>query len=342
VTLSTRNEEKLRTAFAALVDVTPVGADFEALTEGQLVPTRRRWSGLAVMATAAIATVVVLAPLMLLGNRTGPSSTTGDVAPPVGIPEGAPSPGSVAPFLETPPVWFGEPVAAARPAADRTGRWVSAAIGVEASDGLVSSPVTVAVTDGTLRGLEDAEEVVIDGRTLRSLQIGGWQTLATVGEPAIVISGVVDTALLSDVLNATTVVATSGGDSLAISHLPAGYVERVAPQLQAEDIPHRRTLTNTAGDISINEISDWVDPELAAASSGADYAPVEVNGEQGWTGHTESNPYGPLTFLVWSPQPGVVFEVVTTNDERSTEHLVELATATSAISANEWDQALAQ
>jgi hypothetical protein len=154
--------------------------------------------------------------------------------------------------------------------------------------------------------------------------------------------GAVESALLADVLNATTVVATTAGNSLSISRLPTGYVERVAPQLHAEDVPFRRTLTNAAGDVSLNEISDWIVPELAAAASGADYRLVDVNGLEGWTGRTEFNSYGPLTFLVWSPQPGVVFEIVTTNDERSTEELVELATATSVISATEWDRAFGQ
>lgn len=324
----------------------PVGRESMAVPLVEQTPRRqpagRRWPGLAVMTTAAIATLAVLAPLILIGDRLGPSSTTKNVEPPAGIPEGAPPPGSVAPFLETPPAWFGEPVAGEREAADRLGRWESATIGVESGDGQVSSPVSVAVTDGTLRGLEDAEDIVVDGQTLRSLTFNGWRALVTVGEPAVVVSEAVDTALLSDVLSATTVKTTTAGDSLSISRLPAGYAERVAPQLHAEDVPFRRTLTNTAGDISINEISDWVEPELAAAGSGADYQLIDINGVEGWTGRTEFNSYGPLTFLVWSSQPGVVFEIMTTNDERSTEELVELATATSVSSATEWDQAFAR
>jgi hypothetical protein len=340
MTLSYRNEEKIRAAFAALVDATPAGADFEDLTDIVPKPVHIGRPGLVVMAVAAIVTLVVLGPLALPMGRSGtPSSTSDEVPPPAGIPDSAPLPGTVVPYLESPPAWFGEPVAAERLAADRTGRWVSTLLGVETGDGQVSFPVSVALTDGTLRGLDAAEEVIVGGRALRSLSIGDWQAIATTEGPTIIVSGAVDTSLLLEVLDAVTTGATATGDSLTVSPVPTGYVERVAPQLHAQDFPSRRMLTNADGDTSINEISDWVDPELAAAGSGAEYRLVDIDGAEGWTGRTESNPFGALTFLVWSPEPGVVLEIVTTNSERTTEELIELASATSLISASEWDDA---
>ena len=90
----------------------------------------------------------------------------------------------------------------------------------------------------------------------------------------------------------------------------------------------------------INEISDWTDPVLAAAGSGAEITAVglDADGTVGWTGRMTFHPYGPLRFLVWSPRPGVVFEITTDDMDRSVDDLVDVAAATSAIGIDEWER----
>lgn len=91
------------------------------------------------------------------------------------------------------------------------------------------------------------------------------------------------------------------------------------------------------GALAINEVSDWGDPLLYAASTGADLTRHDLGSMTGWSGTTTANPHGPITFLVWSPQPGVLLEIDSTNSARSIAGLAELATKTTVIPANEGD-----
>lgn len=150
------------------------------------------------------------------------------------------------------------------------------------------------------------------------------------------VRGAVDSNLLSQVLNATSSVDREGGLALNLAALPAGYRVRVHPQIQAIDPPLRSTLTNEAGDVAINEVSDFVNPELNIAQSGARYTAVVVAGKPAWTGRHAFNPSGPLTFLVWSPQPGVVLQITTWNVERTIAELIQLAESISLLPASDW------
>jgi hypothetical protein len=67
----------------------------------------------------------------------------------------------------------------------------------------------------------------------------------------------------------------------------------------------------------------------------ADHRSVAVGELTGWTGLTNFNRYGPMTFLVWSPESGVVLEIVTTDPDRAVDDLVELALLTRVVEAAE-------
>ena len=157
--------------------------------------------------------------------------------------------------------------------------------------------------------------------------------LGTTTSPTLVAAGAVDTAILAEVLAKTTVTDTGGVLVLGLSELPTDYGVRVHPQVQAPDIDDRPTLANQAGDIAINEVSDWVDPQLSSANSGADYRQVSVNREPAWTGSHDFNSFGTLRFLAWSPEPGVVFEITTASTNRTIEELIELAEASTVLPA---------
>jgi len=290
------------------------------------------------------ACVVVIVAGLALATRQGQggvdAASPAGIEPPAGIPAGAPAPGSVAPIVEMPPDWFGRPMPARRDAGMRTGRWVYTAIGLDAGDGTVVSPIVIAATDGSLGSLAEADTVMIGGRMLRRHQIGDWQTLATTQSPMVVVSGQVDEQLLAEVLADVRPVFLPEGISLSLDRLPPGYSELVPPQLLAEDVPDRRSIANISGDTAIHEESDWVQPELAAAAAGVDYHSVEIDGLTGWTGRTVSNPFGPVSFLTWSPAPGVVFSIVTANLDHSTADLIELAEATHVLSSEQWDEVL--
>lgn len=253
--------------------------------------------------------------------------------PPAAVPAGAPEPGSVAPHLVAPPVWFGEPKPGSRDAAIRTGMWTSAAIGVAGDE--VLSPIIISVTDGTLRGLDSAPDATLDD-TVRFLESNGWLLFATKATPTVVVSGAVEPELLMEVLRSVT---WDDADRLEVglNSLPSGYAVVVQPQTHAPDTASRRNLTNSAGDVSISDVSEWATPELAAAASGADYTEVLVNGQPAWTGRSTFNASGPLAFLVWSPAPGVVLEITTANPDLSPDQLIHLAEASTILDAAGWD-----
>jgi hypothetical protein len=257
-------------------------------------------------------------------------------SPPVSAPVGAPGRGEVAAHVAIPPDWVGELVPGWRDGALRSGRWVSVAIGRPTSEGF-ASPITVSVFDGAWTVLDAASSVEIDGHTYLHLVIGEWQTLVTTTEPAIAASGRVDRDTLHGVLVACSVVTSSSDFSIALGSLPSGYVEMIRPHRLGTDTTPRRALAEVGGVLVINEASDLAHPLLAAATSGADLTRHEVGSSVGWSGTTSDNPYGPITFLFWSPEAGVVFEIDSTDMARPIEDLVELARATTAIGAAEWD-----
>ena len=294
-------------------------------------PSRRR-------AVIAGVVVAVSAAAVAIAVWRGPSTATVETDP-AGIADPADDTpaGTVAPHVVSPPDWFGEPRGAFREGGLRSGRWVTTAIGQVSADA-IGSPIVISVFDGAYAPLDDAATVTIDGRSRRSVRHGGWQALATDGTPTVVASGSVDERTLGAVLDAVEVTDPSGAFALRLGDLPDGYDEVVSPRVLGPDPSPRRTLAGASGDVGINEVSDWTDARLAAVGSGADVTAVDLDGETGWTGVAAGNPYGALRFLVWSPRPGVVFEITTDDAERTEDDLVDLALATSMLAADEWDR----
>ena len=283
------------------------------------------------------ASVVVLVTGIVLLSRAGQPDGVASPLPVFNdvlqIPDGAPEPGSVLPHLDSPPDWFGPPIEAERASSNRTGRWTSAAIGI--GDATIMHPITISATDGSSTWLASAKPITINGQSVRSIETNGHTLLASNTNPAIIVGGAVDNRLLLDVLNATVVVDRDGVLALNLTSLPAEYSVQVHPQVQAIDPPFRPTLTNEAGDVAINEVSEWVNAELNAAETGASYSTAVVAGQPAWTGRTEFNPFGPLTFVIWSPQAGVVFQITSSNSERTVADLIQLAESTSTLAAEE-------
>jgi hypothetical protein len=238
--------------------------------------------------------------------------------------------------VASPPDWFGEPRGGYRDAGYRTGRWVSMAIGRESGD-TIAEPILISVFDGWYVLLNNAEAVTIGGTTRRVVRFDGWSALASEGTPTVVVSGSVDEATLAAVLDAVEVTDPSGDFSLRLRDRPDGYSDVVSPRVLGPDPPMRPVLAGGSRYYGINEVSDWTDPLLDAVGSGADVTAIDVDGARGWTGLATANPHGPLRFVVWSPRPGVVFEITTDDMERSEDDLVELAEATSAIGMDEWE-----
>jgi hypothetical protein len=213
---------------------------------------------------------------------------------------------------------------------------VTTAIGQVSADA-IASPIVISVFDGTYGPLGEATTVTIDGAPRRSVRHEGWQALATAGTPTVMASGSVDERTLVAVLDAVEVTDPSGAFGLRLGDLPDGYAEVVSPRVLGPDPSPRRTLAGASGAVGINEVSDWTDARLAAMGS-ADVTAVDLDGETGWTGVATGNPYGPLRFLVWSPRPGVVFEITTDDMGRTEDDLVDLALATSTLAVDEWDR----
>jgi hypothetical protein len=208
------------------------------------------------------------------------------------------------------------------------------AIGRE-SAGTVTQPIQISVFDGRYLLLDGAETVTIDGTPHRSVRFEGWQALATDGTPTVVVSGIADERTLAAVLDAVEVTDPSGDFSMRLRSRPEGYSDVESPRVLGPDPTMRPVLGGRSPNYGISVVSDWTDPLLAAAGSGADLTAVEVDGGTGWTGLVTGNPHGSLRFLVWSPRPGVVFEITTDAMRRSVADLVDLAHATSAIEVDE-------
>ncbi len=294
-----------------------------------------------VLAAAAALVAVVGVGLAATTRPGGPSVAATSVSlsqdSPQGAPSGVPEPGSLAAYVDDPPAWFGEPVAGMRGGQDRTGRWVSAAIGIRFGD-TVLSPVVVSVTDGTTALLDGAETIDVDGQQLRSLKVDRWQTVATSGSPYVVATGAAGEAVLTELVRLVEVTTQPTGFSLEISNLPDQYSLIHPPHLLADGPPQRHTFTNSFGDTSVNEVSEWGDAELAAAATGVTYRQINVGNLTGWAGQSDLNSFGPLTFLVWSPEPGVVLEITTSNPDRTIDDLAELAVRTRAVPVETWSQ----
>jgi hypothetical protein len=290
-------------------------------------PRRRVIVGVAAAAAAVAVALVVTA-------RSTPSSDNLEAGPAAMRPVHGP----VAPHVTSPPDWFGEPEGAYRDPWERTGRWVSMAIG-EVTGDTITQPIVISVFEGIYEPLDGAATVTTDGSGLRSVRIDGWegwQALATSGTPTVMVAGSADEATLRAVLDAVEVVDPSGEFTLRLRDRPDGYAEVASSRALDRQANPGRTLASESGHASIDDVSDLSDPLLAAAFSGADLAAVDVGGSTGWVG-VSSSPGGRLRFLTWSPRPGVVFEATTDDMDRTDGDLVDLALATSPLELDDWD-----
>lgn len=248
--------------------------------------------------------------------------------PAIALPNDFNTPGSIIPLVEQPPVGFDTLVTGQRESGFRTGYWTATAI-ARTSGGTYVDPITVTAFDGTWSAVDEATEITINGTRYLQAQWETYTVLATTSTPTIAAKGTVDPALLGETLDALILDTSSRPYAAVFARLPDGY-EQVSPfrELAADPSP-RATLTDPDGTLTINEVSDWVDPVLYAASTGADITAEDLVIGTAWSGATTSNPYGPLTFLVWAPQPGIVFEIVSTDPTRTISDLIALADATS-------------
>lgn len=316
------------------------GATDRPAAELDLPPVRSGVSGRVLAAVAAVV-IGVGAGWAATARPDGPSVVATSVPPAQGSPDGtpssAPASGSLAAYVDDPPAWFGEPAAGMSDGGDRTGRWSSAVVGIRFGD-TVLSPVLLSVTDGTARALDDAETIDRHGQQLRSVNVGGWQTLATVGSPYVVASGAVGEDVLAELLRLVEVSAEPSGFSFEIGELPDRYTLIQPPRLLASSPAQRHTFTNSFADVSINDVSEWGDAELAAAATGVTYRHVTVGRLTGWAGQSDLNSFGPLSFFTWSPEPGIVLEITTSNPDRTIDDLAELAAKTRAVPVETWTQ----
>ncbi len=302
-------------------------------------PTRRRGRTVRRVALAGVAAAAaVLVAVALVAAPDGGTNIEATGTATASAPADAPAPGELVPHVPSPPAWFGEPAPGMREGAHRTGRWASLAIGVE--DGtVVRNPIWVGVTDGTLQGLADASTVDVAGKQYRTFSHGDWHAVATQDgdDVTIVAAGTADTDTLAAVVESARVERTPNGPDLFLTNLPAGYGPAASAQRHAEDTAERRTVASADGQTGVNEVSDWVRADLAAAASGADYEQISVDGAEAFTGVTQSSTTGePLRFLMFSPQPGVVIDITTTDPNRTVDDLVELARNVELLPIDEW------
>lgn len=331
-----RDDDTLRPGAAGL----PLDDDVVWISDDRR-PERRRSS--VVLVAAAVAALGV-GGVLVVANRTPPADSTPQSAPAdattvpvpspqpaIAVPGNVGTPGSVIPLVERPPAGFDTFVTAQRDSGFRTGYWTATAI-ARRSDRTYVDPIAVTAFDGTWAALDDASEITIDGTRYRQALWGTYTTLATTTTPTIAASGSVDPQLLADALAALVLDTSTRPYAAAFAALPDGY-EQVSPfrELAADPTP-RATLAHPDGMLVINEVSDWADPLLYAATTGADITTEDLAAGTGWSGTTASNPSGPLTFLVWAPQPGVVFEIVSTDPTRTITDLIALADATTTTS----------
>lgn len=287
--------------------------------------------------TLAFGTLVVVDRL-----ADGDDSTTGTAASPAptsSSPGTPPAAGSAyLPHVAEPPDWFGQPQAASRQTGARTGRWVATVLGRTDTDD-VTDPIVVAAFDGTWQPLEDATPITVDGLPALSIDAGGWGATAVVLSPTTgavtqLVIGASHT-LRAGLLPHVTIHRPSGELTLEVDQLPAGYEQLVTPRVLGPDPASRRTLASASGRTVLDDVSDMGDPLLAAAMAAVDLTAVDVHGRTGWLGRSTIRDVD-TAFLVWSPQPGVVFQITTDDPERTADDLVELARATAAVPVDDW------
>ncbi len=330
--------DRLRRA-AEHIDVAP---DLESITAGASRlraahhPTPRR-PHRALLVAACVALIAAGGAGVVL-TRTEKSSSSGTISArwqePSPVPRDAPPTGSVSPAVVSPPAWLNDLAPAFRDGSQRSGEWVSMAIARIGADNF-DDPILASVFDGEFAALSEAETIDLNGQTFQTVQIGAWRALARGSSPTVMVEGAVELTELADVLSAVRVTTNGLQFSVALDVLPDGFDVIVAPQTLGIDATPRRTLASPGNMLAINEVSDWIDPLLYAAGIGTDITRRSVGREFAWTGTT--NERVPLTFLVWSPQPSVVLEITTTDNDRSIDDLIALAEATSAIPIADWD-----
>lgn len=289
------------------------------------------------MVAAALCLIVGLgAALAVRMSSPRPASVGSDQwAPPITLAPGAPIPGSLVPQVSEAPDSVGEIEASRRAGAQRSGHWVGTAAAVPVSNGFIA-PISVFAADDSWSALDAATPTTIDEHEFITTTFGELTVLATTGDPQLIALGRTAPQLLADMLASTETAMVDGQLALRVGRLPDGYVEIVAPTALAEDTAVRRSLTNAARTLSINETSDWASELLAAASTGSDLELAHVNGQTAWIGRSATATEAPR-FLIWSPSPGVILEIDTTDDSIPNDDLIELAQQTTAVSSTEWD-----
>ncbi|MDY7104600.1 MAG: hypothetical protein S0880_25730 [Actinomycetota bacterium] len=299
---------------------------------------RRRLAPLAVAAACLVA--VALVGAFLVTDTTDPAATA---APSADLTLTEP----VAPWAENPPAWVGElrPASADR---DRDGTWVTGSIGIVGDDDTITSPIRISVFDGWERVLDTADEIELDGEPVLEGGENGWRVLATPEQAEspdgaatrVLVSGGAD-APLAEVLRGVEIVEGTGGGAATyhLGSMPDGYEEVVAPIVQADLDRERPAIAGADGHVVVYDISEWVDPLLAATLSGAVPVPVETAGLSGWTVDAEPSEWpAPVRSFVWSPEPGVVFEVVSDDPDHTVEMLAELAATVEVQPLDEWQE----
>jgi len=331
---------RLRNA-AERIEVTP---DLASITNPapqlQASPTHTRPRLHRVLLAAACLALIAAGGVGILASQQDPDHTPtaeGESSwqPPTPIPDGAPAPDSRAPAVASVPEWLDDLGPAFRDGNGRSGRWVSTALAVPV-DGGYDESIQVSVFDGEYNGRGDAESIEIDGVTFETVQVGAWQQLTSTTTPTLVVSGAVPLDRLNEVMSAARITTNGEDISVMLDSIPNGYQVIVGPQVLGNDTKLRRTLASQTGKLAINEVSDWVDPLLYASGTGTDIERLAVNGSPAWTGVT--NERFPLTFLVWSPEPGILLEITTTDDNRPITDLVALAERTEAVPIDAWNE----
>jgi hypothetical protein len=198
----------------------------------------------------------------------------------------------------------------------------------------------VAVTDGALLPIDGDNEIRVESGSVRSQLIGDYEILfEDIGDREIVVGGQVPHERLLAVLSAVRVVDGVEPWTLQLDRLPAGYSAVVAPRSTGQTAATGRGLAASDGQSALSVTSGWGDPQLAAAATGVAYQRVDVCGTAGWTGRTDSAEW-PVTFLVWSPRPGLVAELDVSDAELTSDDLVALAEGMSLLPVAEWDALL--
>lgn len=296
------------------------------------------------IAVAAAVSVVCIAGVLLSGASRSTvvdvgSSDGGSCGPAEDATGSGPEPGSMLPLVWEAPGWVGGFEPATRAGAIREGRWVSAAFAKPGPNRSWQQPVVVSAFLGSHQAQVEATPRVVNGRALDSVSINGWNAVFWGQAPTVMASGTVEFEVLEAFVSATRT-GGAGDPSLCVDSLPASYQEVVAPQRLGEDSTPRSTLYSSVANLTINEVSDLTSAALAAALTGADLTPVAVGDGAGWSGQTASSGSGPLTFLTWSPEPGVVFEITTVTDHNA-DRLAEIAAQVAATPAPLWADTLA-